>query len=382
MEIKLAQRIVNLAPSATQAMGRKARELQARGIEVLNLSVGEPDFPPDDQAKEAVLAAVRENFSRYTDSRGTPALRTAICRRTKEDLGLEYTPDQVVVSCGSKHSLYNLFQSLLDPGDEVLVPLPYWTSYPEMVKLAGGRPVFVSPGEDFKVTPENLAPALTGRTRCLLLNSPSNPSGVVYRKAELEALARWAVAKNLLVISDDAYQYFVYPEEEFFSVAGFPGMRERTIIVGAASKTYAMTGWRIGWFLAPEAIASAVAKLQDQSTSNPSSLAQRAAEAALQGDQRNVAQMREAFLRRRQTLLRELSGFSFPFPAGAFYLFFTHPAIRDSAAVAERLLEEQKLALVPGVAFGMEGYLRLSYAVSEEVLARATERIKTFFPLR
>ncbi len=381
MNPKLSQRIRTLAPSATLAAGRKAKELQDAGVKVLNLSVGEPDFPAPDEAKEAVVAAVRDNFSRYTDSRGIPALREAICRRFREETGLVYGINQVVVSCGSKHTLYNLFQALLDPGDEVLIPVPYWTSYPEMVKLAGGVPVFVPGGTDLKTTPEKLERFFTDKTRSLIINSPNNPSGAVYTKKELQDIARWAQDKDVLVISDDAYQYFLYDNRPFCSMAGFSGMEERTIIVGAASKTYAMTGWRIGWFLGAQELADACAKLQDQSTSNPCSLSQKAALAALSGSQQSVQEMRRVFQKRRDLLLKILSpveNLSYPCPAGAFYLFFTHPAIKDSVAFASRLLEEAQVALVPGKAFGMEGYLRLSYAVSEEVLTEAAKRLAAY----
>jgi len=380
--INLSQRIKNLAPSATLAAGRKAKELQAQGVKVLNLSVGEPDFPAPTEAKEAVIAAVRDNFSRYTDSRGILALREAICRRAREDTGLIYGISQVVVSCGSKHTLYNLFQSLLDPGDEALIPVPYWTSYPEMVKLAGGVPVLVPAGSDLKVKPEDLERFFTDKTRCLIINSPNNPSGVVYTKKELEDIARWVQDKEVLVISDDAYQRFLYDGQPFCSMASLSGMEERTIIVGAASKTYAMTGWRIGWFLGSQELADACAKLQDQSTSNPCSLSQMAAVAALSGNQQSVQKMRRAFQKRRDLLLKILSparGISYPYPAGAFYLFFTHPSIKDSVEFASRLLKEAQVALVPGKAFGMEGYLRLSYAVSEEVLTEAANRLVDYF---
>jgi aspartate aminotransferase len=381
MGLKLSQKIKNLAPSATLAAGRKAKELQDRGVKILNLSVGEPDFPAPTEAKEAVVAAVKDNFSRYTDSRGILALREAICRRVRKDTGLVYGVNQVVVSCGSKHTLYNLFQSLLDPGDEVLIPVPYWTSYPEMVKLADGVPVLVPPGTDLKVKSENLERFFTNKTRCLIINSPNNPSGVVYTKKELEDISRWVQGKGILVISDDAYQHFLYDDQAFFSIAGFPGMEERTIIVGAASKTYAMTGWRIGWFLGSQELADACAKLQDQSTSNPCSLSQVAAVAALSGNQQSVQEMCQAFQKRRDLLLKILSPvkeISYPYPAGAFYLFFTHPSIKDSVEFASRLLEEAQVALVPGKAFGMEGYLRLSYAVTEEVLTEAANRLAAY----
>ena len=380
MEIELSERIRNLAPSATLAVGRKAKELQAKGIQVLNLSVGEPDFPPAPEARDAVIAAAKTP-ARYTDSRGVLSLREAVCRRAKEDLGLSYAPDQVVVSCGSKHTLYNLFQSLLDPGDEVVIPVPYWTSYPEMVRLAGGVPVFVRPKDGFKVRPEDLEPAITPKTKLLIINSPNNPSGVVYDRDDLAAIAAWLRKKDLMVISDDAYQYFIYNGRPFCNLAVFPGLTERTLIVGAASKTYAMTGWRCGWFLGPKEVADAVAKLQDQSTSNPSSLAQSAAEAALKGSQASVREMLAAFQRRQKILLEKISAvkkISCAAPDGAFYLFFTHPAIQNSADFASRLLEEKQVALVPGIAFGLEGYLRLSYAVSEDVLTAAAARLVEF----
>ena len=381
MNTNLSRRIKNLAPSATLAVGRKAKELQDQGVKVLNLSVGEPDFPAPTEAKEAVVAAVKDNFSRYTDSRGILVLREAICRRVREETGLVYGVNQVIVSCGSKHTLYNLFQSLLDPGDEVLVPVPYWTSYPEMVRLADGVPVFVPAGTDLKVKPGDLERFFTDKTRCLIINSPNNPSGAVYTEKELEDIARWVQDKEVLVISDDAYQRFLYDGQPFCSIATFSGMEERTVIVGAASKTYAMTGWRIGWFLGSQELADACAKLQDQSTSNPCSLSQKAALAALSGNQQTVQEMCQAFQKRRDLLLKTLSparGISYPHPAGAFYLFFTHPSIKDSVAFASRLLEEARVALVPGKAFGMEGYLRLSYAVSEEVLAEAANRLVAY----
>ncbi|MFH2068830.1 MAG: pyridoxal phosphate-dependent aminotransferase [Candidatus Omnitrophota bacterium] len=382
MNTNLSKRIMNLAPSATLAAGRKAKELQDRGIKIFNLSVGEPNFPAPDEAKKAVVAAVRENFSRYTDSRGILALREAICRQAREETGLVYGTNQVVVSCGSKHTLYNLFQALLDPGDEVLIPVPYWTSYPEMVKLAGGVPAFVPSGTDLKVRPENLERVFTNKTRCLIINSPNNPSGVVYTRKELEDISHWVQDKEVLIISDDAYQYFLYDGQPFCSMASLSGMEERTIIVGAASKTYAMTGWRIGWFLGSQELADACAKLQDQSTSNPCSLSQKAALAALSGKQQGVREMCRAFQKRRDLLLKifpPVKKISYPYPAGAFYLFFTHPSIKDSVGCASRLLEEVQVALVPGKAFGMEGYLRLSYAVSEEVLTEAANRLAAYF---
>lgn len=378
MSVKLSARAAGIAVSATLAVGRKAREMEARGARILNLSVGEPDFPPDPAGRRAALAAAGEPFAHYADSRGLLSLREAICRRARIDLGLDAHPEQVVVSSGSKQSLYNLFQVLVDPGDQVLLPVPYWTSYPEMVRLAGGEPELVFPGKDFKVRPTLLERHVNERTRLLVLNSPSNPSGVVYSADELRALADWACRREITVISDDAYQHFIYDHQRFVSIATMPGMRQRTIVVGAASKTYAMTGWRIGWFIGPEPVAAAVARLQDQSTSNPCTLAQKAAQAALEADQESVRAMGAAFQARRNLLMETLCAvpaISYPHPAGAFYLFFTHPSIKDSVAEAGRLLEERQLALVPGVAFGLEGYLRLSYAVSEDVLAEAGRRL-------
>ncbi len=381
MRIDLSKRIQEIAPSATLAVGRKAKELEGKGIRVLNLSVGEPDFPPPPEAKRAVASALEKNLSKYTDSRGTPVLREAVCRRIKEDLGLDYTPKQVVISCGSKHTLYNLFQVLLDPGDQVLIPVPYWTSYPEMVKLAGGVPVFVPPGPTMKVTPEDLERYATPKTKCLVINSPNNPSGVVLSREELAEIADWVKMRKILVISDDAYQHFLYDGRPFYNLAMFSQTYQQTMIVGAASKTYAMTGWRLGWFLGPEEVANAVAKLQDQSTSNPCSLSQEAALAALSGSQESVRNMCQEFQRRRDMLCRtfsEAKEASYPYPEGAFYLFFTHPKIKDSAEFASRLLEETQVALVPGSAFGMEGYLRLSYAVPQEVLREGVNRLISY----
>lgn len=388
---QVSERLASLSPSETLAMSQKSNELKAQGIDVINLSVGEPDFFTPDHIKEAAKKAVDENYSFYSPVPGYPALRKAIVAKLKNENGLDYTPEQIVVSGGAKQSVCNTLLSIVDPGDEVIVPAPYWVSYVEMVKLAEGTNVIIKAGieQDFKITPEQLEAAITSKTKALILCSPSNPTGSVYTRAELEGLAD-VLAKHpgIIIISDEIYEHINYIGSHE-SIAQFDSIRDRVVIVNGVSKAYAMTGWRIGFIAAPVWIAKACNKLQGQYTSGPCSVAQKAAEAAFAGDQTCVAEMRDAFKRRRDLVLkltREIPGVKVNEPQGAFYLFpevssyFGKSAgdrkINNAADLAMYLLEAGHVATVGGAAFGAPECLRFSYATSDENLIEAIQRIK------
>jgi aspartate aminotransferase len=387
----VSDRIANLSPSETLAMSQKSSELKAQGIDVINLSVGEPDFFTPDHIKEAAKAAIDANFSFYSPVPGYADLRKAIVEKLARENRLSYTAEQVVVSNGAKQSVCNVLLSIINPGDEVIVPAPYWVSYVEMVKLAEGTNVIVTAGieQDFKITPAQLEAAITPQTRALILCSPSNPTGSVYNRDELRGLAD-VIARypRLIVISDEIYEHINYAGEHQ-SIAQFEAIKERVVVVNGVSKAYAMTGWRIGFIAAPLWIAKACNKLQGQYTSGPSSVAQKASVAAFAGDQTCVARMREAFLRRRDLmvgLLREIPGIKLNVPEGAFYLFpeldayfglsYGDRRINDAADLAMYLLEVGHVATVGGAAFGAPRCLRLSYATSDENLIEAVARIK------
>ncbi|MDR1407900.1 MAG: pyridoxal phosphate-dependent aminotransferase [Tannerella sp.] len=389
---QLSARLAGLSPSETLAMSQKSNELKTRGIDVINLSVGEPDFFTPDHVKAAAKKAVDDNFSFYSPVAGYADLREAIAAKFKRENGLDYGAAQIVVSNGAKQSVCNVLLSIVGPGDEVIVPAPYWVSYVEMVKLAEGTNVIVSAGieQDFKITPAQLEAAITPRTKALILCSPSNPTGSVYSRSELEGLAD-VVARHprIVVLSDEIYEHVNYAGRHE-SIAQFEAIRDRTVVVNGVSKAYAMTGWRIGFLAAPLWIAGAVSVLQGQYTSGPCSIAQKAAAAALAGDQRCVEEMRLTFLRRRDlgvSLLREIEGLRVNVPQGAFYLFpevnafFGRRAagrtIGHAGELAMYLLETAHVATVGGAAFGAPACLRLSYATSDELLAEAVRRIKT-----
>lgn len=372
-------------------MSQKSNELKAQGIDIINLSVGEPDFFTPDHIKEAAKKAVDDNFSFYSPVPGYMDLRKAIVAKLKNENGLDYTPEQIIVSNGAKQSVCNTLLCIVGPGDEVIVPAPYWVSYVEMVKLAEGTNVIVKAGidQDFKITPEQLEAAITPKTKALILCSPSNPTGSVYSKAELEGLAN-VLAKypNVIVIADEIYEHINYIGKHE-SIAQFETIRDRVVIVNGVSKAYAMTGWRIGFIAAPLWIAKACNKLQGQYTSGASSIAQKAAVAAFTGDQACVAQMRDAFKRRRDLVIgltKEIPGVKVNEPQGAFYLFpevssyFGKSAgdrkIENAADLAMYLLEEGHVATVGGAAFGAPECLRFSYATSDENLTEAIRRIK------
>ena len=389
MNQKLSERLLSLSPSATLAMNQKSAELRAQGIDIINMSVGEPDFNTPDHIKDAAKKAIDDNFSRYSPVPGYPDLRSAICAKMKNENGLEYKPSQIVVSNGAKQSLSNAILALVNPGDEVIIPAPYWVSYPQMVRLAGGVPVFVEATfeQDFKITPAQLDAAITPRTKMLILCSPSNPTGAVYSASELEAIAEVLVRRDILLMSDEIYEHINYIGGTT-SIATFPGMYERTIVVNGVSKAYAMTGWRIGFIAAPEWIAKGCNTLQGQNTSGPSSLSQKAAEAAWVADQSCVEEMRKAFERRRDLIVRltsEVPGLEVNKPEGAFYLFPKcssyfgktdgNRVIKDSDDFAMYLLEVAHVAAVGGASFGSPECFRMSYATSDENITEAIRRI-------
>ena len=387
----LSSRIRSLSPSATFEMSRRSRELTSRGVSVIDLAVGEPDLHTPQFIKEAAEAAIEDNFTKYSPVSGFGSLKEAVVHKLQVENGLTYSPSEIVISSGAKQSICNAIQALVDTGDEVIIPAPYWVSYPQMVKLAGGVPVFVdAPIEQgFRITPAQLRAAITPKTRLIIICSPCNPSGAVYSAAELEALAE--VVKehdDLLVLSDEIYEHINYIGSHA-SIAAVPGMRERTLVVNGVSKAYAMTGWRIGFLAAPKWIISACDILQGQYTSGPCSISQKAAEAAWMGPQECVEQMRLSFLRRRNLLvklMREIPGLEVNEPQGAFYLlpkcsgyYGTRAGdrvIENSTDLAMYLLEEGHVATVPGSAFGAPDCLRLSYATSDENIMEAVDRIK------
>ena len=386
----ISQRVQSLSPSATLAIKQKSNELKAQGVDVINMSVGEPDFFTPDHIKKAAQKAIDDNFSFYTPVAGYLSLRKAIAAKMKNENGLDFAPEQIVVSGGAKQSLCNVILATINRGDEVVIPTPAWVSYVEMVKLAEGVPVTVHAGveQNFKITPAQLEEAITPKTRMLLLCSPSNPTGSVYTRDELKALAE-VVAKHpdILILSDEIYEHINYTGWRA-SIAEFESVRDRTVIVNGVSKAYAMTGWRIGFIAAPLWVAKATTKLQGQYTSNPSSIAQKAAEAAYLGSQDCVETMRRAFLRRRDLivgLLKEIPGLRLNLPDGAFYVFPEVSAyfgkhcgnriIGDANDLAMYLLEEAHVAAVSGDAFCAPGYIRLSYATSDENIREACRRI-------
>lgn len=388
---QLSDCLKRLSPSATLAMSQKSNEMKANGIDVINMSVGEPDFNTPDHIKEAAKKAVDDNFSRYSPVPGYVDLRKAIVEKLRNENHLEYGVTEISVSNGAKQCVCNAVLALVNPGEEVIIPAPYWVSYPEMVEIAGGKSVYIDTdlSTNFKITPEQLENAITEKTRMLILCSPSNPTGSVYSKDELEALAQ-VIKKheNLYVVSDEIYEHISYIGNHE-SIAQFPGMRERTIIINGVSKAYAMTGWRIGFLAAPEWIAKGCNKLQGQYTSGPCSVSQKAAEAAYTGSQQCVEDMRLVFERRRNLIVKlakDIPGLEVNVPEGAFYLFpkcssffgkeYGKYKISNSTDLAMYLLEEGHVATVSGDAFGAPDYFRMSYATDDKTITEALNRIK------
>lgn len=389
--LPLSNRLLSLSPSETLAMSQKSNELKAQGVDVINLSVGEPDFYTPEHIKQAAKQAVDDNFSFYSPVSGYLPLRKAICAKLKKENGLDYQPEQIVCSNGAKQSVCNVVLALIGKGDEVIIPAPFWVSYPEMVTLADGTSVFVSAGieQDFKITPEQLEAAITPKTKAIILCSPSNPTGSVYSQEELNGLAD-VLAKypNIYIISDEIYEHINYAGSHQ-SISQFENVRDRVIIVNGVSKGYAMTGWRIGWIAAPAWIAKACNTLQGQYTSGPCSVAQKAAEAAYTGDQSCVEEMRQAFERRKNlvvSLAKDIPGLKVNDPKGAFYIFpqcssffgksYQGRVIENAADLAMFLLEVGHVACVGGKAFGAPDCIRMSYATSDENLKKAFARIK------
>ena len=388
---QLSDRLKRLAPSETLAMSQKSSELKAQGIDVINMSVGEPDFMTPNHVKEAGKKAIDDNYSKYSPVPGYLILREAISRKLKKENNLDYTPSEIIVGTGGKQGVCNTVLALVNPGDEVIIPAPYWVSYPQMVKLASGVPVVVPAGieQDFKITAEQLEEAITPKTKLIILCSPSNPTGSVYSSEELEALAKVVLAhEDLFILSDEIYEYINYIGGHS-SIASCSGMKERTIICNGVSKAYAMTGWRIGWVAAPEWIAKGLNKLQGQYTSGTCSVSQMAAVGAYEGDQTCVAGFREAFQRRRDlivSLAKEIPGLEVNVPQGAFYFFpkcssffgksYGKHVINTSSDLAMYILEEGGVATVGGDAFGSPDCFRLSYATSDENIKEALRRIK------
>jgi aspartate aminotransferase len=387
----ITARARQLAPSATLAVSSRARQLQAEGVDVISFGSGEPDFDTPAHIKAAAVQALQEGFTKYTATDGIAELKDAIRAKLKRDNGLDYAREEIIVSCGGKHALYNVAQVLFGPGDEVLIPSPYWVTYPEQVKLCEATPVFVSTdeGEGFRLRPEAVAAALTPRTKALILDSPNNPTGAVVSREDLEVLARLAADRGLWVISDECYEALCYDGADHVSIASLgDALRQRTVLVHTVSKTYAMTGWRIGYAAGPRDVIRAMGTLQSQVTSNPTSIAQRAAQAALGGPQETVRAMVAAFDRRRRAIVSRLQGMPgirCTVPQGAFYVFpnvsglfgrtWRGGTIRGSADVCTFLLEEARIALVPGADFGSDHHVRLSYATGDEAIAQGMDRM-------
>ncbi len=388
MNPTIANRIQALKPSATLSIGARATELRASGQDVISLSLGEPDFPTPENVKKAGIKAIETNFTYYTAPEGMKSLREAIAVKFQRDNGLQYGTEQIIVSNGAKQCIYNACQVLLNQGDEVLIPAPYWVSYPSMVYAAEGKPVIL-PSEaanDFKITAKQLEAAITPKTKLLILNSPSNPTGMVYRADELQALAEVLLKHpHIYILSDDIYEHIYWADEPYKNIAmQCPELYERTIVINGVSKAYAMTGWRIGYAAGAEIIIKAMKKLQSQSTSAPSSISQMAAEVALSGPQNSVVEMTHAFRQRQQMVLEkinQIAGINCRPTQGAFYVFpdvtavMQKLALKDDIAFAEYLLNEALVAVVPGTAFGAPGFIRISYAASEATLQEALRRI-------
>jgi aspartate aminotransferase len=383
--MELAQRATILTPSLTLSIDSKAKAMKAEGIDVCGFGAGEPDFDTPEHIKAAAMASLDGGFTKYTPSSGTPELRQAISDKFKADNGLEYKPSQVVVSNGAKHSCYNAILATCQPGDEVIIPAPYWLSYPEMVRLAGAEPVFVPTKEEngYKMTAEEFQDAMTPRTKMVIINSPGNPTGSVYTREELEALVEVAIEEEILILSDEIYEKLTYDGAQHVSVASLSqDAYNLTITINGFSKAYAMTGWRLGYLGAPEPIAKAIDAIQSHSTSNPCSFAQMGALAALRGDQAPVEDMRAEFDLRRQYMvgrMKSIPRITVVEPKGAFYVLANISQLGlNSANFAERLLSKHHVAVVPGVAFGDDRTIRLSYATSLDIIKKGIDRLEEF----
>ena len=390
--MKLSKRAQMIKPSPTLAITVKAKAMRAQGIDVISFGAGEPDFDTPQHIKDAAIAALQEGFTKYTPAGGIDELKEAICAKLQRDNGVQYQKEHILVSCGGKHSFYNMAQAFIDEGDEVIIPAPYWVSYPPMVTLAGGKPVSVSTSEEegFKLRPDALEKAITSKTKAVVINSPSNPTGSAYTRKELEGLAEVALKHKIYIISDEIYEKIVYDGFEQVSIASLGDeIKDITIILNGVSKTYSMTGWRIGYTAGPKELIGAMQRIQSQSTSNPTSFAQKGALEALQGSQAEIKVMVEEYQRRRDLIcdaLTAIDGITCYKPQGAFYCFPNVGAylgkkhkgerITDTSQLTNYLLDEARVAVVPGVEFGAEGFLRLSYPIAPEVITEGIARIK------
>jgi len=384
----LSERISRISVSTTMKVAAEADRLKRQGVDVVDFGAGEPDFPTPENIKQAAVRAIDANFTKYTSSAGTPELREAICERHAADFGTHYQPSECVVAVGGKQAIFDIMQVLLNPGDEVVIPVPFWVTYKDVVSYAGGRCVFVETSEQngFEITAAAIEPFLNSRTRMVVLNSPANPSGAVIGREEFERIYALTSKRGIYLLTDECYCRFVYDGAPC-SVASIPGAKQSVLVVGSASKTYAMTGWRVGWALGPEPIIAAIVKLQSQSTSNVTSIAQKAATEALRGPQDSVAIMLAEYRRRRDFVigrLREIPGVTCTEPRGAFYAYpnvgvaLRNGGIRDTLEFSERLLGREHVAIVPGEAFGSECHIRISYATSMHELDRGLTRISRF----
>lgn len=392
--MKISNIASEIKPSSTLAITAKANALKAEGVDIVGFGAGEPDFDTPDHIKEAAIKAINEGFTKYTPVSGILPLRQAICEKLKKDNGISYEPAQIVVSNGAKHSLTNTFLAILNPGEEVIIPSPYWLSYPQMVKMAYGVPVTVETKKEnsYKLTPQELEKVITDKTRAIIINSPSNPTGGVYTQKELQALGEVAIQHNLYIVSDEIYEYLIYDGTKHISMASLgEDFYDRTIIVNGMSKSYSMTGWRIGYIAAPLAVAKAINNIQSHATSNPNSIAQKAALAALTGDQGFVRKMCDVFSKRRDYMyerLMNIQGFEVIKPEGAFYSFinvsqvygkkYKDQAIQSAQDLADALLDAVNVVVIPCADFGAPDCIRLSYAISKENIQKGLDRIESF----
>lgn len=392
MKFNLSKKGLNIQPSLTLDISAKAKAMKSEGIDVISFGAGEPDFNTPENIQEEGIRAIKEGLTRYTASSGIIELKRAICNKLEKDNNLHYNPENVIISSGAKHSIYNTLMAILNPGDEVIFGVPYWVSYPEMVKLADGIPIYIETKEEngFKFEVKDLENVKTEKTKAIILNSPNNPTGSVYTRDELSAIADWAVKNNVFIISDEIYEKLIYSDKEYVSIASINDeVRDLTIIINGVSKSHAMTGWRIGYAVAHKDIIKVMTNLQSHSTSNPSSISQYASVEALQGDQSSVIEMKKHFVERRDYMVKainDINGLSCRKPEGAFYIMMNFTkiigktikgvTINSSMDLSNLLLDEAKVAVIPGVAFGDDKYVRLSYATSMENIEKGLKRIK------
>ncbi|MCX5678297.1 MAG: pyridoxal phosphate-dependent aminotransferase [Candidatus Omnitrophica bacterium] len=384
--MRLTKRVSEISESVTLGITSKARKMAREGIDVVSFAAGEPDFDTPAHIKAAAIKAINDGFTKYTPSSGMPELRDAISRKFKKDNNIDYSPGQIVVSNGAKHSLYNIFQSICGPGDEALIPAPYWLSYPAMILMAEAKPVFIetSPANNFKATEKDIISKITSRTKCLVLNSPSNPTGCVYDRHELETIARLAIKHKFFVVSDEIYEKLIYDGKKHVSIASLgKDIYDWTITVNGVSKSYSMTGWRIGYAAGPQDIMKAIGNLQSHATSNPSSISQKAALEAITQDQAFIDDMKAEYEKRRDYMISRVSSMkniSCIRPEGAFYLFCDISKMKkDSVAIANALLEAVNVAVIPGEPFGARNFIRLSFATKMETIKKGMDRMEEYF---